>query len=83
VVALLARAFLISFLLPVLILPGAFGKGYDPLGIDPKFHAQTLDLSVHDEARNGPRTVLEAADELEGRAVTGTWGLANAWKACD
>jgi predicted dienelactone hydrolase len=52
VVTLLMRAFLISFLLPVLILPSAFGKGYDPLAIDPKFHAQTLDLSVHDEARN-------------------------------
>jgi predicted dienelactone hydrolase len=31
---------------------GARGNGYDPLAVDPKFHAQTLDLSVHDAARN-------------------------------
>lgn len=46
------RAFLISFLLTGSILPGARGKGYDPLAVDPRFRAQTLDLSVHDAARN-------------------------------
>jgi predicted dienelactone hydrolase len=46
------RALFISFLLTGSILPGALGKGYDPLAVDPKFHAQTSDLSVHDATRN-------------------------------
>jgi predicted dienelactone hydrolase len=46
------RALFISFLLTGSILPGALGKDYDPLAVDPKFHAQTLDLSVHDATRN-------------------------------
>ena len=46
------RALLISFLLTGSILPGALGKGYDPLAVDPTFHTETLDLSVHDAARN-------------------------------
>ena len=46
------RALFISFLLAGSILPGALGKDYDPLAVDPKFHAQTSDLSVHDAASN-------------------------------
>ena len=46
------RALLISLLLAGSILPGALGKGYDPLAVDPGFRAESQDLTVHDAARN-------------------------------
>ncbi len=46
------KAFLICVLLTWSILPGALGKGYDPLAIDPKSQAQSRDLTVHDAGRN-------------------------------
>src|SRR3977135_1666353 len=46
------RALLISLLLAGSILPGALGKGYDPLALDPESGAESRDLTVHDAARN-------------------------------
>jgi len=46
------RALLISLLLAGSILPGALGKGYDPLALDPESEAESRDLTVHDAARN-------------------------------
>ena len=46
------RAILISLLLTGSILPGALGKDYDPLAVDPGFRAESRELTVHDAARN-------------------------------
>jgi predicted dienelactone hydrolase len=50
------------------ILPGALGKGYDPLAVDPNFHARSLDLTVHDTARRREipvRVYLPANEKVE------------------
>ena len=46
------KALLISLLLTGSILPGAFGKGYDPLTTDPGFRSEPQDLTVHDGRRS-------------------------------
>jgi predicted dienelactone hydrolase len=73
----MTRALLISFLLTGSILPGALAKGYDPLAVDPNFHAQTLDLSVHDAARNRdiPVRIYLPADEKAAPVVLFSHGL--------
>ena len=39
-------------LLALALVPAAQEKAYDPLSVDPNFHAQTQDLTVHDATRN-------------------------------
>jgi predicted dienelactone hydrolase len=48
----LLRDVLVFVLLAFAGVNDARGSGYDPLATDLHFHAQTLDLSVHDAARN-------------------------------
>jgi predicted dienelactone hydrolase len=48
----LLRDVVVFVLLAFAGVDGARGSSYDPLATDLHFHAQTLDLSVHDAARN-------------------------------
>src|SRR6476661_8029203 len=43
---------LISILVASIAVSAAFAEKYDPLAIDPKFEAQTRDLTAHDARRN-------------------------------
>ena len=73
----MTRALLISFLLMGSILARALGEGYDPLAVDSKFHAQTLDLSVHDAARSRdiPVRIYLPADAKSAPVVLFSHGL--------
>jgi predicted dienelactone hydrolase len=73
----MVRAFLISFLLTRSILPGALGKGYDPLTIDPGFQAQSQDFTVHDAKRNRdfPVRIYLPANEKPEPVVLFSHGL--------
>jgi len=71
------RALLISLTLMGSILPGALGKGYDPLAVDPEFRAQSQDLMVHDAKRNRdiPVRVYLPASEKPAAVVLFSHGL--------
>jgi predicted dienelactone hydrolase len=87
------RAFLISLLLTGSILPGALGKEYDPLTVDPGFRLESQDLKVHDGARNRDipvRVYLPANGKLKpvvlfshglGGSRTGSKFLGEHWAA--
>ncbi|HSV62600.1 MAG TPA: dienelactone hydrolase [Chthoniobacterales bacterium] len=46
------RALLVSLLVALVAGSAACGENYDPLAIDPKFQAQTRELTAHDARRN-------------------------------
>jgi len=73
----MVRALLISFLLAGSILPGAFGKGYDPLAVDPEFRVESRDLTVRDAARNReiPVRIYLPANEKAEPVVLFSHGL--------
>jgi predicted dienelactone hydrolase len=72
--ALRSAAMLASFLATS---PQVLAGDYDPLRADSAFHAQTLDLSVHDEARNRdiPLRVYLPAQSQPGPVVLFSHGL--------
>jgi predicted dienelactone hydrolase len=71
------RALLISLLLMGSILPGALGKEYDPLLVDPGFRAESRDSTVHDARRNRdiPVRIYLPANEKSGPVVVFSHGL--------
>jgi predicted dienelactone hydrolase len=74
---LIMRALLISLLLTGSILPGALGKGYDPLTVDPEFRVESRDLTVHDAVRNRdiPVRIYLPANEKPEPVVLFSHGL--------
>jgi predicted dienelactone hydrolase len=69
--------FLISFLMLAASLTGALGKGYNPLGIDPGFRAESRDLAGHDAVRNRdiPVRIYLPANEKPAAVVLFSHGL--------
>jgi predicted dienelactone hydrolase len=61
----------------VAILPGAFGKGYDPLAADPGFRVESRDLTVTDAARKRdiPVRIYLPANEKSQPVVLFSHGL--------
>jgi predicted dienelactone hydrolase len=71
------KALLISLLMTGSILPGALGKGYDPLAVDSEIRAETRDLTVHDATRNRdiPVQIYLPANEKPEALVLFSHGL--------
>ncbi len=64
----LLRGILVFIVFALAGMSGASGSGYDPLAVDPQFHAQPRDLTVHDAARNRDipvRIYLPASEKAE------------------
>jgi predicted dienelactone hydrolase len=77
VIKAMMKAFLILFLIAEASLPGASGKSYDPLAVDPGFRAESRDLTVHDAARNRdvPVRIYLPANEKPEPVVLFSHGL--------
>jgi len=71
------KALLISLVVTWSMLSGALGENYDPLTVDPKFQAETRELTAHDARRNRdiPVRIYLPANEKPAPVVLFSHGL--------